>query len=50
MKTSKMIEAANLALVSLGIYLALTFQTPVTIAVGALAFCLGVIDADIKNK
>ena len=48
--SNKLIEAANLALVSLGVYLALTIHTPAAIAVGAIAFFLGVVDADIKTK
>lgn len=51
MKVSpKLIEAANLSLVSLGVYLALTVQTPVAIAIGAIAFILALVDADIKTK
>lgn len=49
MKRDQLIEAANLALVSLGVYVALTFHTPATIAVGALAFMLGVIDTGLSK-
>ena len=44
------IEAANLALVALGVFVAITYHTPITIAVGGLAFFLGVVDTNINSK
>jgi hypothetical protein len=50
MTKEQFIEAANLALVSLGVFVAFKYQTPITIAVGALAFFLGVVDSGITNS
>lgn len=50
MSREKLVEAANLALVALGVFVAIKYQTPITIAVGCLAFMLGLIDSGITNK
>ena len=47
---SKLVEAANLALVSLGVFVAIKYHTPITIAIGALAFVLGITDVNLKKK
>ena len=47
---SKLVEAANLALVALGVFVAIKYHTPITIAIGALAFILGITDVNLYKK
>ena len=46
----RLIEAANLLLVCLGFYIAVHYHTPITIAIGALSFVLGLIDTGLLRK
>ena len=51
MRVSKtVIQVANLMLVTLGVYVAFRFHTPATIAVGTLAFLIGLIDAGVVTE
>ena len=51
MKVNKaVIQIANLILVTLGVYVAFRFHTPATIAVGTLAFLIGLIDAGVVTE
>jgi hypothetical protein len=46
----RLIEAANLLLVCLGFYIAVHYQTPITIAIGAISFLLGLLDTGITKR